>query len=208
MRAARAAPRILPALARRKRSGHGRTREPRRVWHSRPGCPPRNAPADRQQRAIANHDPTGDDDPPDQIRERDWQPSTGTLAPLIQLARGETRNATTAPTSSGRPNRPNGSSRRTKSAIKSGSSRIRRSQVPPGNRIDPGATLLTRMLSRASCCAMALARLISDALTALYVIRPPDSRPQIDATITIAPPPRLRMSGTARREARTAGNSV
>src|SRR5206468_11290258 len=56
----------------------------------------------------------------DQIRERDWQPSTGTLAPLIQLARGETRNATTAPTSSGRPKRPNGSSRRTKSAIPSG----------------------------------------------------------------------------------------
>ena len=60
--------------------------------------------------------------PADQIRERDWQPSTGTLAPLIQLARGETRNATTAPTSSGRPNRPNGSSRRTNSAIPSGSS--------------------------------------------------------------------------------------
>ena len=57
-----------------------------------------------------------------QIRERDWQPSTGTLAPLIQLARGDTRNATTAPTSSGRPNRPNGSSRRTNSAIPSGSS--------------------------------------------------------------------------------------
>ena len=53
----------------------------------------------------------------DQIRERDWQPSTVTLAPLIQLARGETRNATTAPTSSGRPNRPNGSSRCTNSAI-------------------------------------------------------------------------------------------
>ena len=58
----------------------------------------------------------------DQIRERDWQPSTGTLAPLIQLARGDTRNATTAPTSSGRPNRPNGSSRRTNSAIPPGSS--------------------------------------------------------------------------------------
>ena len=60
--------------------------------------------------------------PGDQIRERDWQPSTGTLAPLIQLARGETRNATTAPTSSGRPNRPNGSSRLTNSAIPAGSS--------------------------------------------------------------------------------------
>src|SRR5262249_5950270 len=146
--------------------------------------------------------------PRDQIRERDWQPSTGTLAPLIQLARGETRNATTAPTSSGRPNRPNGSSRRTKSAINTGPSRTRRSPLPPGNRIDPGATLLPRMWPRASCGAIALARLISDALTALYVIRPPDSRPQMDAIITIAPPPRLRMSGTADRDARTAGNSV
>ena len=53
------------------------------------------------------------DDAGDQIRERDWQPSTGTLAPLIQLARADARNATTAPTSSGRPNRPNGSSVRT-----------------------------------------------------------------------------------------------
>ena len=51
-----------------------------------------------------------DSRPQDQIWERDWQPSTGTLAPLIQLARGDTRNATTAPTSSGRPKRPNGSS--------------------------------------------------------------------------------------------------
>src|SRR5262249_44022457 len=146
--------------------------------------------------------------PPDQIGERDWHPSTGTLAPLIQLARGDPRNATTAPTSSGRPNRPNGSSRLTKSAIPSGSSRTRRSHDPPGNRIDPGATLFTRILSRASCCAMALARLISAAFTALYVIRPPDSRPQTDATITMAPPPRRLMSGTASREARTAGNNV
>src|SRR6185312_9807873 len=144
----------------------------------------------------------------DQIRERDWQPSTGTLAPLIQLARGDTRNATAAPTSSGRPNRPNGSSRRTNSAIPSGSSFTRLSHDPPGNRIDPGATLLTRMLSFASCCAIAFARLISAAFTALYVIRPPDSRPQIEAIITIAPPPRRRISGTASRDARTAGKSV
>ena len=58
----------------------------------------------------------------DQIRERDWQPSTVTLAPLIQLAFDDTRNAIAAPTSSGRPNRPNGSSRRTNSAMPSGSS--------------------------------------------------------------------------------------
>ena len=73
-------------------------------------------PAVPQRRRPRRHAPA------DQIRERDWQPSTGTLAPLIQLARGDTRNATTAPTSSGRPNRPNGSSRRTNSAIPSGSS--------------------------------------------------------------------------------------
>ena len=52
-----------------------------------------------------------------QIWERDWQPSTGTLAPLIQLEQGDARNATTAPTSSGRPKRPNGSSLVTNSAI-------------------------------------------------------------------------------------------
>src|SRR2546425_1657974 len=39
-------------------------------------------------------------------------------------------------------------------------------------------------------------------------MRPPDSRPQIDAIITMAPPPRRRMCGTARRDARTAGKSV
>ena len=37
--------------------------------------------------------------------------------PLIQLARGEARNATTSPTSSARPKRPNGSSRVTNSAM-------------------------------------------------------------------------------------------
>src|SRR4029453_1646257 len=47
---------------------------------------------------------------PVQIRERDWQPSTVRLAPLIQLARVDARKATAAPTPSARPNRPNGSS--------------------------------------------------------------------------------------------------
>ena len=40
-----------------------------------------------------------------------WQPSTTTVVPLIQLARDEARKATTSPTSSARPKRPNGSSR-------------------------------------------------------------------------------------------------
>ena len=56
-----------------------------------------------------------------QISERDWQPSTGKDEPLIQLARGEARNATAAPTSSARPKRPNGSSNRRNSAIPAGS---------------------------------------------------------------------------------------
>src|SRR5262245_20161922 len=102
-----------------------------------------------------------------QIKERDWHPSTGTLAPLIQLARDEARKATTPPTSSARPNRPNGSSRRTNSAMPLGSSCWRRYHVPPGKEIDPGATLFTRMLSFASCCAIDLARLISAAFTTL-----------------------------------------
>ena len=39
-------------------------------------------------------------------------------------------------------------------------------------------------------------------------MRPPDSRPQIDAIMMIAPPPRCFMCGTASRDARIAGNSV
>ncbi len=50
-----------------------------------------------------------------------WHPSTTIEAPLIQLARGEQRKATTSPTSSGVPKRPNGSSCRTKSAMPAGS---------------------------------------------------------------------------------------
>ena len=52
--------------------------------------------------------------------DRDWQPSTVIDAPLIQLAAGEARNATTAPTSSARPKRPNGSSRLMNSAMPAG----------------------------------------------------------------------------------------
>ena len=114
-----------------------------RVRVARPSVP-RPAATSGRSRTSSRH---GKHRAGNQIRERDWQPSTGTLAPLIQLARGETRNATTAPTSSGRPNRPNGSSRLTKSAIPSGSS-CTADPRSPGNRIEPGATLFTRMLSR------------------------------------------------------------
>src|ERR1035437_9531156 len=99
-----------------------------------------------------------------QNNDRDWHPSTVRLTPLIHLDREEAREATAAPTSAGRPNRPNGSSRRMNSAIPSGSACWRFHQDPPGKRMDPGATLLTRMLSPASCCAIDFARLISAAL--------------------------------------------
>src|SRR5262249_20203301 len=102
-----------------------------------------------------------------QMLALDWPPSTVAQAPVIQLARGEARKATSAATSSGLPNRPNGISRRMNSAMPAGSSCWRFHHDPPSKRIEPGATLLTRILSPASCCAIALARLISAALTAL-----------------------------------------
>ena len=52
---------------------------------------------------------------------RDWQPSTVTHAPRDPAgARRDARNATTSPTSSALPKRPNGRSRRTMSAMTSG----------------------------------------------------------------------------------------
>src|SRR5690606_34201304 len=102
-----------------------------------------------------------------QMFDRLWHPSTVIEAPEIQLARGDARKAITSPTSSARPKRPNGSSRLTNSAMPSGSACWRLCHDPPGKRIDPGAMLLTRMLCGASCCAIALARLISAAFTAL-----------------------------------------
>ena len=84
---------------------------------------PRTRDSSRSTRTVQrSHEPRAPMTARNQIWERDWQPSTGTLAPLIQLARGDARNATTAPTSSGRPKRPNGSSRLTKSAMPAGSS--------------------------------------------------------------------------------------
>ena len=52
-------------------------------------------------------------------------------------------------------------------AIPSGSSRRRRSQLPPGNSVEPGATLSTRIPSFARSLAIAFARLISAALAML-----------------------------------------
>ena len=58
-----------------------------------------------------------------------------------------------APTSCGVPKRPNGSSCLTKSAMAAGFSCCRFHHDPPGNRIEPGETLSTRMFSDANCCA-------------------------------------------------------
>ncbi len=68
-----------------------------------------------------------------------------THVPDTQLALGDARNATTSATSSGVPNRPNGRSRFTMSAMPAGSAFCRRSQPPPGNRIEPGAIEFTRI---------------------------------------------------------------
>ena len=58
----------------------------------------------------------------------DLTPSTTTVVPLIQLAFGEARNAIAAPTSSGVPKRPNGSSCSTNSAMPFGSALL---PLPP-----------------------------------------------------------------------------
>ena len=84
---------------------------------SKPAFPPSPREHGAKQRPLNHRHSCRRRTSRDQIRERDWQPSTGTLAPLIQLARADARNATTAPTSSGRPNRPNGSSLLTNSAM-------------------------------------------------------------------------------------------
>src|SRR3954465_5058318 len=96
-----------------------------------------------------------------------WQPSTTIDAPLTHDPRDGGRNATTDPPSSARPKRPNGSSRAIMSAMPAGSACCRLCHEPPGNMIEPGATLLTRVLGGGGCCASAFARLISAALTAL-----------------------------------------
>ena len=125
-----------------------------------------------------------------QICERDWQPSTVTDEPLIQLARGDARNATTSPTSSARPKRPNGSSARTNSAMPAGSACLPLLPRASGkknrsrrNAVDANAVfgeLLRHRLCQADFGG--LHRVVDHASAR--------SRPQIDAIITIEPPPR------------------
>ena len=90
------------------------------------------------------------------------------FAPLIQPARSESRNVTTSATSSELPNRPQGNSRRSNSAKRSGFAARKRSQPPPGNMIDPGLTVFTRIRCGASSQASALDRKISAAFAAPY----------------------------------------
>ena len=75
--------------------------------------------------------------PPSPVKESD---QTSRLPPIHHDAgsadpagHGDARKATTFPTSSARPKRPNGSSRRTNSAMPSGSACWRFHQEPPGN---------------------------------------------------------------------------
>ena len=98
---------------------------------------------------------------------RDWPPSTVQQAPVTRLAWSDARKATTPATSSGLPKRPSGRSDLTKAAIPSGSACCRRSQLLPGKISEPGATLLTRMLSFASSRDSDFARLISAAFARL-----------------------------------------
>ena len=90
-----------------------------------------------------------------------------TVEPVTQEARGEQRKAITLATSSAVPKRPIGMFSCTKRAMPSGSSCCRFHHVPPGDAIEPGATVLTRMLSGANSIAIALAWLISAAFIAL-----------------------------------------
>ena len=79
---------------------------------------------------------------------------------------------------------------------------------PPGNRIEPGATLLTRMFSGASCCASDFAEADLGRLHRVVGhpaagFASPDRRNHDDRAAAAA-----FMCGTARREARIAGNNV
>ena len=101
------------------------------------------------------------------MRECDCPPSALIQAPVTKLDRSEARKQTTLAISSTVPKRPIGNSFFTNSAIPFGSVIQRLSQLPPGNRIDPGATELTRIPSEASSVAMTFDKLISAAFEEL-----------------------------------------
>ena len=105
---------------------------------------------------------------PSDQNERDWPPSIVTHVPTTHDARCETRNvddvgdlvdrAETPPRELALRRRP-----RSPRGPRAG----RRSQLPPGNSVEPGATLNTRIPSFARSRAIAFARLISAALATL-----------------------------------------
>ena len=100
---------------------------------------------------------------PDQIRGVTGSQINGHTCPADPLARGSTRNATTAPTSSGRPNHQTAAPVRRKMC---NFVRILTGGPATPEQTDPGATV-PRMLSLASYSAPSLFRLISAALTEL-----------------------------------------
>ena len=86
---------------------------------------------------------------------------------MTQEARGDSRNVITSATSGSGPSRPNGNWVAWKVAKSSGLPLgASFSQPPPGNRIEPGLTELTRMPSTASSWAAVAASWISAALAA------------------------------------------
>ena len=74
-------------------------------------------------------------------------PSTGTVAPVMKLASSESRWATVAATSSGRPARPTGAGGRARASIRSATSGgcATYSSWKRDVTIEPGATALTRI---------------------------------------------------------------
>src|ERR1039458_152412 len=106
------------------------------------------------------------------------------LAPVIHDARRESRKATTSATSSGRPSLPSGNWVSRNAANAAGLSLLNASQDPPGKRMEPGLTALTRMPQAASSAAAVAARWISAALATAYVVRGAGRMPVIEEIIT------------------------
>ena len=81
-----------------------------------------------------------------------WPPSTESTTPVIQLARGDAANTTAFATSSALPSRPHGIDAWIASYI-AGLPFLIISHTPPGNSIEPGAIMLTRIFAGASATA-------------------------------------------------------
>jgi len=108
--------------------------------------------------------------------------------PLIHDARAESRKHATSATSSAVPSLPCGNSSRTHRPNASGSLARRWSQPPPGNRIDPGLSALTRIPSGPSSRPSDAARWISAAFAAAYCARGWGRVPEIDAMKSVQAP--------------------